>query len=139
MSMIKMILAFSVALFISAAPPVFAQSGATSSDTNESSASRSMHHAGQSAEGAVSNTYHAAKRAVRDTDITSRVKLALHEDKTTHGTDIHVDTIGGVVTLSGVAPSAGAADRAVTIAKQTRGVQRVKNAITVAPQKSSMR
>ena|SRR5689334_17868389 len=65
MSMIKMILAFSVALFISAAPPVFAQSGATSSDTNESSASRSMHHAGQSAEGAVSNTYHAAKRAVR--------------------------------------------------------------------------
>jgi len=121
-------------------PLAFAQSDTSgTSNGNGSSASSSMHRAGESTETAVSNAYHGTKRAVEDTAVTSRVKLALHDDKVTHGTDIHVDTISGVVTLSGSAPSAEAADRAIDLAKHTKGVEAVKNAITVGPQKSSMR
>ena len=131
------IVVFSVALLVGIAPFAFAQS-ADSNGANEPSASSSMKSAGHSAEGAVSHTYHAAKTAAEDTRITSRVKLALHEDKLTHGQDIHVDTYGGVVTLSGTAPSSRIAEHAVAVAKETRGVQQVKNAITV-PSRSSMR
>jgi hyperosmotically inducible periplasmic protein len=98
-----------------------------------------MHRAGESTENAISNTYNGAKRGAQDTALTTKVKLALHDDKITQGTYIHVDTIAGVVTLSGSAPTAEAAQRAVTLAKQTKGVQGVKNAISVSPQKSSMR
>ena len=122
------------------ASAAFAQSTSPNgSDENAPSASTSMHRAGESTENAVSHTYHAAKRAVKDTAITSRVKVALHDDKITHGADIHVDTIDGVVTLSGDAPTAEAARRAVTLARETRGVEQVKDAITVTSERSSMR
>ena len=138
MAIFKMSIAvLAVALIVSIAPFAFAQS-ADSNNTSGSSASSSMRSAGHSAEGAVSHTYNAAKTAAEDTAITTRVKMALHEDKITHGQDIHVDTYGGVVTLSGMAPSARVADRAVAVAKETRGVQGVKNAITVGS-RSSMR
>jgi osmotically-inducible protein OsmY len=129
-----------LALTICFEPLAFAQSDTSStSNGNSSSASSSMHRAGESTENAVSSAYQGTKRAVEDTTVTSRVKLALHEDKVTHGTDIHVDTIGGVVTLSGSAPSTEAAHRAIDLAKHTKGVQAVKNAISVGPQKNSMR
>ena len=122
------------------APVAFAQSDTSStSNGNRSSASSSMHRAGESTENAISNTYNGAKRGVQDTALTTKVKLALHDDKITHGTDIHVDTIAGVVTLSGSAPTAEAAQRAETLAKQTKGVEAVKNAISVRPQTNSMR
>lgn len=127
----------SMALIVSIAPFAFAQSP-DSNNSGAPSASSSMRSAGHSAKGAVSHTYNAAKTAAEDTAITTRVKMALHEDKVTHDQDIHVDTYGGVVTLSGTAPSARVADRAVAVTKETRGVQSVKNAISV-PSKSSMR
>ena len=115
----------------------FAQSD--SANRGEPSASSSMHRAGESTKNAAENTYHGVKRAAKDTAVTARVKLALHDDKTTSGADIHVDTIGGVVTLSGTAPTETAAQRAVNLAEHTKGVASVKNAITVSSQKSSMR
>ncbi len=138
MAVFKMSIAvLAMAFVVSIAPFAFAQS-ADSGNASGHSASSSMRSAGHSAEGAVSHTYHAAKTAAEDTAITTRVKMALHEDKLTHGQDIHVDTYGGVVTLSGMAPSARVADRAVALTKETRGVQSVKNAITVGS-RSSMR
>jgi hyperosmotically inducible periplasmic protein len=126
----------STVLFVSITSLARAQSA--DSNAKPSSEWSSMKSAGNSAEGAVSRSYYAAKTAVEDTTITSRVEWALHEDKLTHGQDIHVDTYGGVVTLSGTAPSAQVADRAIAVTKATRGVENVKDAITVVS-RSSMR
>jgi osmotically-inducible protein OsmY len=106
-------------LGITLAGPAFAQS-----------ASQSMQNAGRSAENTVSNAWQGAKTAVKDTDITAKVEMALHNDKLTKGQDIHVSTHGGLVTLMGHAPIA-AADQAVHLARNTTGVMGVNNDIRV--------
>ena len=88
------------------------------------SATQSMKDAGHSTENAVSNAWHGTKAAVSDTNITAKVKIALHNDKLTNGRDIHVDTHDGIVTLTGYAPKASA-DRAVWLARGTTGVMGV--------------
>lgn len=129
MKISKRIIALPVlALALSSTPLAFAQS----------SASSDMQSAGSSAANAASDAYQGTARAVKDTAITAKVKTALHDDKITTGTDIHVDTIAGVVTLSGTAPSAGVAQRAMELAQQTSGVHDVKNAITIAQVNGSM-
>jgi hyperosmotically inducible protein len=90
------------------------------------SASQSMKNAGHSTENAVSNAWHGTKTAVSDTNITAKVKIALHNDKLTKGHDIHVDTHDGIVTLTGYAPEASAA-RAVSLARGTTGVTGVND------------
>jgi osmotically-inducible protein OsmY len=100
------------------------------------SASESMHEAGHETENAVSNAWHGTTTAVKDTDITAKVKTALHEDKLTKGQDIHVTTVAGVVTLTGHVPSA-VADRAVHVARETTGVVRVHNHLRVTDSMSS--
>jgi hyperosmotically inducible periplasmic protein len=102
-------------LGIALAGPAFAQS-----------ATQSMKDAGHSAENAIGDAWHSTKTAVKDTDITAKVKMGLHNDKLTKGRDIHVDTHEGVVTLTGYAPDAAAA-RAVRIANDTTGVVGVNN------------
>jgi hyperosmotically inducible protein len=121
---------FSLAMAGSAA---FAQDSASSP-----SARQSMHQAGENVEQAGSATLNAAKHAgkgtvtaMRDTKITAKVKVALHEDKVTGDSDIHVDTVAGVVTLSGRVPSPDAAARAEQLAKQTEGVSSVTNDLRV--------
>ena len=114
-----------VLLSIALTGPAFAQS-----------ASQSMKNAGNSAENAVSHAWHGTKTAVKDTDITTKVKLALHNDKLTKGRDIHVDTHDGVVTLTGHASHA-AAERAARIAHDTTGVVGVNNDIRGSQSMSS--
>jgi hypothetical protein len=93
-------------------------------------ATQSMKDAGHSAENAVSHAWHGTKTAIKDTDVTAKVKMALHNDKLTRGRDIHVDTNDGVVTLTGYAPEA-AAHRAAVVARDTTGVVGVNNNIRV--------
>jgi hyperosmotically inducible periplasmic protein len=132
MKISKLIVALPVlALTLSSTPLVFAQSD------GPSSASSDMKSAGSSAADAATEAYHGTARAVKDTAITAKVKTALHDDRITKGTDIHVDTVAGVVTLSGTAPSAEVAQRAMELAQQTSGVHNVKNAITLAQVNSS--
>ena len=134
MKISKIIIALQASAFVlSIAPAALAQSGPASS------ASTDLDRAASSAGHAVSEAYHGTKRAVKDTAITAKVKPALHDDKLTKGSDIHVDTVGGVVTLSGAAPSTEAAQRAMQLAQQTTGVRVVKDAITIGPEHSSMR
>jgi hyperosmotically inducible protein len=104
-----------VLLGVALAVPVFAQS-----------TTQSMKDAGHSTGNAVSNAWHSTKAAVSDTDITAKVKIALHNDKLTKGRDIHVDTHDGTVTLTGYAPKASAA-RAVWLARGTTGVTGVND------------
>jgi osmotically-inducible protein OsmY len=92
------------------------------------SATQSMKNAGNSAESAVSNTWQGTKAAVKDTDITAKVKIALHNSKLTKGRDIHVDTHDGVVRLTGYAPQ-NAARQAAHLARNTTGVVGVNNDI----------
>lgn len=110
-----------IGLFLAMTLPVMAQT-----------ASSSYHSAGESVENAGSSTGHAVehawkgtKTAVKDTDITAKVKLALHNDKLTKGQDISVDTSAGIVTLHGDVASHAIAERAVRVAENTTGVRGV--------------
>jgi hyperosmotically inducible periplasmic protein len=120
-------------LGIALAAPVFAQE-------DNVPASQSMNQAGASAEDAASDTgqaikhaYHGTVTALSDTAITAKVKTALHEDKVTSGSDIHVETVAGVVMLQGTASSAEAIATAQQLAQQTSGVRQVNNELTMAP------
>ena len=91
------------------------------------SASTQMKEAGSSAESAVSHAYHGTVTAVDDTTLTAKVKSALHDDKTTKDSTIHVSTVAGVVTLRGTVASGDISDRAQAIAQSTSGVKSVRN------------
>jgi hyperosmotically inducible periplasmic protein len=112
-------------LGVALAGPAFAQG-----------ASQSMKDAGNSAENAVSHAWQGTKTAVKDTDITAKVKMVLHVDKLTNGRDIHVDTRDGVVTLTGYAPDAVAA-RADRLARDTTGVVAVNDDIRASQSMSA--
>ncbi len=72
-------------------------------------------------------------QAVDDSAITLKVKSKLAADSQTSAIKIGVDTKDAVVTLSGTVPTATEKDEADKIAKNTEGVKRVVNDITVNP------
>jgi hyperosmotically inducible periplasmic protein len=73
----------------------------------------------------------AAAGKVDDASITAKVNAGLAADKDLLATKIDVDTKGGVVTLTGPAPSASARERAAEIARNVKGVSSVNNQLTV--------
>jgi osmotically-inducible protein OsmY len=74
---------------------------------------------------------------MRDTKITAKVKVALHEAGITENSKIHVSTEAGVVKLRGRVPSSDTAARAEQVAEQTEGVRGVTNDLRVARAASS--
>jgi osmotically-inducible protein OsmY len=62
-----------------------------------------------------------------DATITARVKAEFVADETVDALDIQVETFKGVVQLSGFADSQRQIDRAGQIARNTPGVQSVRN------------
>lgn len=111
---------------------------------------------GQKIDGAVTSTEQAAQQARQDMEsaaadikregeqavqsvtttatdmaITTKVKAALAADDQLSALQIEVDTVGGVVSLTGPAPSAEAAERATTLAKAVEGVTEVQNKLVV--------
>ena len=69
---------------------------------------------------------------VSDSVITAKVKAEFAKDKAVSATDIKVDTDSqGSVKLSGTAKSKEEAEKAVMIAKSTKGVTAVKSEIVV--------
>lgn len=114
---------------------------------------------GQKIDGAINSTEQAAQQAKQDMDstaadikregeqavqsvattatdmtITTKVKAALAADDQLSALKIEVDTVQGVVSLTGPAPSAEAADRATTLAKAVEGVTEVQNKLVVGGQ-----
>ena len=65
---------------------------------------------------------------VSDKDITSQVEARF--SKATQLTEIDVRTDGGLVTLTGAAPSIGASARASELARGVPGVRAVRNELT---------
>lgn len=72
---------------------------------------------------------------VDDTTITTRVKSKFAEDQAVAASRIQVETLKGVVQLSGFATSEAERQRAAQIAAAVPGVKQVRNSIEVrAPQ-----
>ena len=70
-------------------------------------------------------------QVVDDAAITTALKAKFVADADLKALDISVDTVGGVVTLTGMAPSATAKNRATEIARTVDGVSNVNNNLTV--------
>ncbi len=66
-----------------------------------------------------------------DTTITTKVKADLVKEPDLSSTGIHVETVKGVVMLSGFVNSKAQADRAVEVARGVDGVKKVESAIKV--------
>jgi hyperosmotically inducible periplasmic protein len=71
------------------------------------------------------------RRSVSDSAITAIVKSKLAVDNETSSAKINVDTKGGVVTLTGAVATQANKEQAERIARNTEGVTRVINNITV--------
>lgn len=68
---------------------------------------------------------------VDDTVITTKVKAAYAKDKTVSALNTEVNTVNGVVTLTGTAKSKAEADQAVALARRVQGVKSVQNDIKI--------
>jgi len=69
--------------------------------------------------------------AVGDSWITAKVKTQFVSEDALDGSDINVDTDNNVVTLHGTVASERGRQRAVEIARSTKGVQRVDDKLSV--------
>jgi osmotically-inducible protein OsmY len=80
------------------------------------------------------STTESVKEAVSDSVITTKIKAEYAKDKEVSAMNIKVDTDAkGIVTLSGNAKSQAEVDKAVKIARDTKGVASVKNEIRIQP------
>lgn len=68
---------------------------------------------------------------IDDATITTQVKARFAEDPTVSAMAIHVETLKGVVQLSGFAKTSAEREKAATIAANVNGVARVVNDIMV--------
>ena len=82
---------------------------------------------------AVTSGQETAGEYASDAAITTRVKSSFASDERVAATAINVETMKGVVQLSGFAKSQAEKDRAASLARQAKGVQGVKNDIVVRP------
>ena len=73
-----------------------------------------------------------AGQAVSDASVTTAVKTRLMKDKVARGSDINVKTDDGVVTISGAVPTAADKARIGRLVRNTSGVKRVANDLTVS-------
>ena len=81
--------------------------------------------------GALSEAAGKVAEAVDDAAITTAVKAKLIGDSQVSGTKIDVDTKDGIVTLKGTVKSDEEKSKAIQIARDTKGVQRVEDQLTV--------
>lgn len=70
---------------------------------------------------------------IDDSTITTRVKAKFAEDREVSAMAISVETLRGVVQLSGFAKTAGERSKAENLARNTSGVKGVRNDIVVRP------
>ena len=68
---------------------------------------------------------------VDDATISTKVRAAFVSDSTVQATQVHVETMQGVVELSGFVDSKAVEDRAVSIASGVEGVRSVRDELVV--------
>ena len=101
--------------------------GATTAGTTGESVSDKAGRAGE----AVSDAAGTTGKVVSDTVITTKIKADLVRDPDLSALDVHVETVRGVVMLSGFVESQKEADKAVQLARSIEGVSDVKSALKV--------
>jgi osmotically-inducible protein OsmY len=72
-----------------------------------------------------------AQRALADGSLTAKIKAKMGLDDTVKALNLDVDTVNGVVTVKGVVHSAAERERALQLARETEGVTRVVDQLTV--------
>lgn len=77
------------------------------------------------------NIQHRARVVIATTAMVFAVAACGQKEEATVGQEIEVDTVQGVVSLSGPAPSADAAERATVLARAVEGVTAVQNRLVV--------
>jgi hypothetical protein len=80
----------------------------------------------------VADAINRAGEAVGDAGLTAKIKSKMALDDTVKASRIDVDTRDGVVTLRGQVESEATHARALSLARETRGVTRVVDELTVA-------
>lgn len=111
-----------------------AGSGVNSTQNAVNEAQRETQAAGTELKEDASRAGEAIADSAADMTITTKVKTALAGDAQLSALAIDVDTRNKVVTLTGPAPTAAAADRATSLAQAVDGVAEVKNMLIVAGQ-----
>ena len=76
-----------------------------------------------------------AGQAIDDSEITAKVKAAVFGEPGLKTLQIHVDTVKGVVTLTGTVDSQANSDKARTLAAAVADVKEVSNKLVIAPAK----
>lgn len=74
-----------------------------------------------------------ARVALDDTETTARVKTAIYSKPGLKSLKINVDTVNGVVTLTGSVESQSTFDRVTALAEAVDGVKKVENHLMVKP------
>ncbi|MDE2401266.1 MAG: BON domain-containing protein [Burkholderiales bacterium] len=69
---------------------------------------------------------------IDDAAITTSIKARFVENKQVDASSIHVETLNGVVMLSGFAKNQAEKDSAAAIARNVKGVKSVKNEIAMS-------
>ena len=77
------------------------------------------------------NAAGSTKVAVEDSVITTKIKADLVKDNDLKALDVHVETVNGVVMLSGFVPSQAQVKKAADLARGVEGVTDVKNGLKV--------
>lgn len=72
-----------------------------------------------------------AKDAIADTTITTKVKTELMAEPALKSLDVHVETTNGTVMLSGFVPSQVEVDKAVDVARNVKGVNKVQSSLRI--------
>ena len=91
------------------------------------------------AQDTAATTERSVGQTVDDAAITASVKAKLLADERTKGFDVNVDTVKGIVTLTGGADSAAAKSAAQELAGEVDGVVLIKNELIVAEAGSEAR
>lgn len=73
-----------------------------------------------------------AQEALGDGALTAKIKAKMALDDTVKALDLNIDTVDGVVTVSGKVRTTGERDRALALARETNGVKRVVDRTTLA-------
>jgi osmotically-inducible protein OsmY len=72
-----------------------------------------------------------AKDAVADSVITTKVKTELLAEPALKSLEVHVETANGTVMLSGFVPSQAEVDKAVNVARNVKGVNKVQSSLRI--------
>ena len=87
--------------------------------------------AGQEISAKTAEAAKTAQEALSDGGLTAKIKAKMALDDTVKALDLNIDTVNGVVTVTGKVRTRAERDRALALARETNGVRQVVDHITL--------